>query len=278
MQTLQSETNTISLLALSMPVSGARALSLAGLGIVLGLSGWLIISSVRRANREQKGAMAGNSRLRNSMVNVRGSVPAPRTRVVDVASLEDLGRIASKLGAVVLQEARPGYHAFFVHDMDLTYRYEALGTEQEHSTEPVIQEDRVIAKHVPKLAIGSLVALIGVSVFGAAAAGNTVPPTLAGQSDTALLVSQLAPPECAGMGLTVLQGRERGQRRGNALVIGYVGQRDVKWRRRDGCIIAGSGSDTLNGQGGDDVLISGPGFIDFLNGGGGNEPATAAGS
>ena len=136
-QTLQSETNTISLLALSMPVAGARALALAGLGVVLALSGWLIMSFVHRAGREHGGA-TGKEHLRNSVVNVRGTVPASRTRVVDVASLDDLGRIASKLGVVVLQEARPGYHAYFVHDMDLTYRYEALGTEQEHSTEPII--------------------------------------------------------------------------------------------------------------------------------------------
>jgi hypothetical protein len=66
-------------------------------------------------------------------------VPAPRQRVVDVASVEDLGRIAARIGAVILQEARPGYHAFFVHDMELTYRYEALNEADVHSTEPAVQ-------------------------------------------------------------------------------------------------------------------------------------------
>jgi hypothetical protein len=127
--TLQPETNTVRLLVVSLPVSVARAVSLGGLGTVLAASGWLIIVAVQQANATHEGPLAaGRGRWRNALVNVRGSVPAPRTRVVDVASLEDLGRIAAKLGAVVLQEARPGYHAFFVHDMDLTYRYEALGT------------------------------------------------------------------------------------------------------------------------------------------------------
>ena len=64
-----------------------------------------------------------------------------RTAIIaqpDVASLDDLGRIAARLGAVVLQEARPGYHAFFVNDLEVTYRFEAEGTADEHSTEPKI--------------------------------------------------------------------------------------------------------------------------------------------
>lgn len=135
-QTLQPETNTIKLLVVSLPVSAARALSLAGLGVVLVLGGWMLMAAVKQHGAPQGVTFAGR-KLRSPLVNVRGSVPTPRTtRIVDVASLDDLGRIAAKLGAVVLQEARPGYHAFFVHDMELTYRYEALTDEVEHSTEP----------------------------------------------------------------------------------------------------------------------------------------------
>lgn len=123
-QTLVSEGTHIQLLFVPLPVSLARVLSLGGLGAILAFSGWLVMAVVRdRAT--QQGPFG--PRLRTPLVNVKGSVPAPRTRVVDVASLEDLGRIAARLGAVVLQEARPGYHAFFVHDMDITYRFEAVG-------------------------------------------------------------------------------------------------------------------------------------------------------
>ena len=127
----------------------------------------------------------------------------------------------------------------------------------------------MIAKHLPAVALGSLVALVGVSVFGAAAAGNTVPPTLAGQTDTPLLLSQLAPPECAGMGLTVLRVGSGGSGGGNALVIGTSASETLTGGGGNDCIIAGSGVDTLNGQGGDDVLIAGPGGTDSLNGSGG---------
>lgn len=126
--TLVSQANSLKLLVVSLPVSLARALSLAGLGIVVGLCGWLLIAFVQQRKAQPKGIGATGTRLRSPLVNVRGTVPTPRTRVIDVASLEDLGRIAARIGGVVLQEARPGYHAFFVHDMEITYRYEAVTT------------------------------------------------------------------------------------------------------------------------------------------------------
>lgn len=134
--TLISQANSLSLLALSLPVSVVRALSLAGLGLVLGLGGWLLIAYVQERGRQSAGAAGRGARLRSPLVNVRGSVPTPRTRVIDVASLEDLGRIAARIGGVVLQEARPGYHAFFVHDMEITYRYEAVGNRPADGEKP----------------------------------------------------------------------------------------------------------------------------------------------
>ena len=50
----------------------------------------------------------------------------------------------------------------------------------------------MITHRLSKVALGSLVALVGFSLFGAGAAANTVPPTLAGQSDSALLIAQIA--------------------------------------------------------------------------------------
>lgn len=127
-----SQSNAIRLLALSLPVSVARAISLAGLGLVFGFAGWMLIAFVRE--QRVQGATTTGTRLRSPLVNVRGTVPTPRTRVIDVASLEDLGRIAARIGGVVLQEARPGYHAFYVHDMEITYRYEAVGSGQAGET------------------------------------------------------------------------------------------------------------------------------------------------
>ena len=131
--TLVSEANSIRLLAFSLPVAAARAIALAGLGIVVSLVGWLLIAAVQSRTNEAPGIASQGGRLRSPLVNVRGSVPTPRMRVIDVASLEDLGRIAARIGGVVLQEARPGYHAFFVHDMEITYRFEAVTADAQAS-------------------------------------------------------------------------------------------------------------------------------------------------
>lgn len=116
--------NTIGLLVVDLQVAAARMLSLAGLGLVLMLSGAFVIALV---NQRAEAGMGIGTKLKSPLVTVRGKVPAVRTRVVDVTSLEDLGRIAVQSGAVVLQEARPGFHAYFVHDGELTYRYQAMG-------------------------------------------------------------------------------------------------------------------------------------------------------
>lgn len=129
----------------------------------------------------------------------------------------------------------------------------------------------MIARRLPLLAAGSLAVLVAVSALGASAATNTVPPTNAGQDDDTLLIDQLAPPECAGMGLTGIRVGSGGSGGGNMLVLGTDGNDTLSGGGGDDCIVAGAGSDVLNGQGGDDVLISGPGFIDFLNGGGGTD-------
>ncbi len=129
----------------------------------------------------------------------------------------------------------------------------------------------MITRRLPVVALGSLAVLVAVSALGASAATNTVPPTNAGQDDEALLIDQIAPPECAGMGLTRMQVGGGGNGGGNVLILGTDGNDNLSGGGGDDCIVAGAGSDVLNGQGGDDVLISGPGFIDFLNGGGGTD-------
>lgn len=119
--------NSVGLLVLDLPVSVARILSLAGLGIVLIATGAYVIALV---NVWQGPAPVDGARLRSPLVTVRGRVPAGRTKVVDVTSLGDLERIAQQASAVVLQEARPGFHAYFVYDGELTYRYQAIGTSE----------------------------------------------------------------------------------------------------------------------------------------------------
>ena len=121
-----SRSNTISLLAFGLPVAAARVISLAGLGLTLvaaGLFMWAVVRAQRAGTLTPEG-----TKLKAAVVTVRGDVPAARSRVVDVSSLDDLARISELNGSVVLQEVRPGFHAYFVYDGDLVYRYQAVGT------------------------------------------------------------------------------------------------------------------------------------------------------
>jgi signal peptidase I len=126
--TLRTERNTVDVLMFSMPVSVARSVSLAGLGMVLAFTGWFVMVVVqeRRPSRTP-GGLTVPAKYRGPLVTVAMG-PARRTDIVDVVSLDDLGRIAERTGGIVLQEARPGFHAFFVRDHAVTYRFQAVGS------------------------------------------------------------------------------------------------------------------------------------------------------
>ena len=135
----------------------------------------------------------------------------------------------------------------------------------------------MIARRLPLLAVGSLAVLVAISAMGASAATNTVPPTNAGMVSQTMLLAQLAPPECAGMNLTVIRVGGGGSGGGNALVLGTAGNDTLTGGGGDDCIVGGDGIDTLNGQGGNDVLVSGRGLVKILHGGGGNDTCYAGG-
>lgn len=127
-ETTVSRANTVKLLVVSLPVAAARAIALIGVALAIVASGLLLIAWVNDRRPTGESPQRLNARL--PVLSVERTA-VPRARVVDLTSLQDLGRLAERLGAVVLQEARPGYHAFFVHDGDVTYRYQALGRTDE---------------------------------------------------------------------------------------------------------------------------------------------------
>ncbi|MCC7088864.1 MAG: hypothetical protein M9925_08555 [Chloroflexi bacterium] len=124
---------------------------------------------------------------------------------------------------------------------------------------------------LPRLALGSLVALVVATIASAAAASNTVPPSRAGESDAPATLAQFVPPECAGMPLNRLQIGPGGSGGGNALILGTPAGGTLSGGGGADCIVGGANNNSLQGQGGSDVLIGGPVFLLFLNGGGGND-------
>jgi len=111
-----------------------------------------------------------------------------------------------------------------------------------------------------------MMSLAALSAVTALAAANTVPATRIGQSDHAVTLQQLAPPECAAIaaGLTSLIVGSDGDD-GNNLILGSAGTDTIRGRRGSDCIVGGGGDDVLNGDQDDDVLVGGPGN-DTLNG------------
>lgn len=89
-------------------------------------------------------------------------------------------------------------------------------------------------------------------------AANTVPSTNVGRSQQAIGVQNLAPPECAGMGLTTLVTNGNGSN-GNDLLLGDAAANTLSGGNGNDCLVGGAGNDTLRGQGGTDVCIGGAG-------------------
>lgn len=121
------EPNTIDILMVSLRVTTARSLSLAGFGLLLALGGVLMVFTLRRRLPGADPASALASRFGSTLISVV-SAPAGRTTTIDVASVDDLARLAERDNGVVLQEVRPGYHAFFVRQGSVVYRFIAEGS------------------------------------------------------------------------------------------------------------------------------------------------------
>jgi Ca2+-binding RTX toxin-like protein len=115
-----------------------------------------------------------------------------------------------------------------------------------------------------------MMSLAALSAVTALAAANTVPATRIGQSDHAVTLQQLAPPECAAIaaGLTSLivgSGAFDGDN-GNNLILGSAGNDLIRALQGNDCVVGGGGNDDLRGNQGNDVLVGGSGN-DALTGG-----------
>jgi Ca2+-binding RTX toxin-like protein len=105
--------------------------------------------------------------------------------------------------------------------------------------------------------LGAIIAVVcGLALV--AAATNTVPSSNVGRSQRAIGVQDLAPPECAGMGLTTLVTNGNGTN-GNDLLLGDAAANTLSGGNGNDCLVGGAGIDTLRGQGGTDVCIGGGG-------------------
>jgi hypothetical protein len=66
-------------------------------------------------------------------VRIAGGTPLEAAEVIDVATLDDLERVAERIGGVVLQQIQPDAHICYVRDGAVVYRYS--GPPLEYGTE-----------------------------------------------------------------------------------------------------------------------------------------------
>jgi Ca2+-binding RTX toxin-like protein len=114
---------------------------------------------------------------------------------------------------------------------------------------------------LPRFVIFGLLALIAVSVATAFAAGITVPSSNVDIKSAPVTAEDLKPFECNGITLTQVisgSGTLTGTQ-GNDLILGSSGSDTIDGRGGDNCILGGGGDDTLSGGDGTDVCLGGPG-------------------
>lgn len=112
------------------------------------------------------------------------------------------------------------------------------------------------ARGLYRLALAGGLALLLASIISALAAANTVAPTTIADRRAAITAQDLAPLECAGMGLTqVVLGNVPSS--SNALILGGPGNDTLNGGPGNDCILGGGGNDTLKGSSGNDICIGG---------------------
>ncbi|MCQ3936492.1 MAG: signal peptidase I [Chloroflexi bacterium] len=116
-----SEMNTVSFLGLNFPVWLVRFVSLTG--FVLSSAALLAVGVkfYRLASQSEEALI----RLKYGalLVDVYEQNLAPSTSMVDVASLDDLARLAERHGTMILHMQRNFLHFYFVQSHGTTYRY-----------------------------------------------------------------------------------------------------------------------------------------------------------
>jgi Ca2+-binding RTX toxin-like protein len=120
---------------------------------------------------------------------------------------------------------------------------------------------------ITRYAFFFLIGMIFLGIISAMAAANSLPQTNMDDRSQAIIPDDLAPPECAGMGLTNMvsgTGTINGTGQ-NDLILGTSGNETIRGRQGNDCIVAGGGDDNVRGNQGDDVILGGPG-VDDLNG------------
>jgi len=115
----------------------------------------------------------------------------------------------------------------------------------------------------PGMLVAGVVLTMVATAGPARAAVNAVEGSHVSIVTAAITVQDLAPPVCAGMGLTTLRTADSSNGsviRGtndNDLILGTAGDDRIQGRNGDDCLVGGAGDDDLDGGSGRDICVTG---------------------
>lgn len=115
------EPNTISFLGLTVSVWAVRLVSLLGFGAALIGLGVIGIGLYRAASQSQEALT--QLKYGSMLLDVVEQNLAPTASIIDVASVDDLARLAERHGTMILHTARNFLQFYFVQVNGATYRY-----------------------------------------------------------------------------------------------------------------------------------------------------------
>jgi signal peptidase I len=112
-----------SMLLLNKPVDVGTARIISALVLFTCLAGIAIPEFLARRNRQATPVRLLQERFASQIITLRQASLLSDGKVVDVAAMDDLARLAERYGTMILSQERGEFHDFLVQDGQVTYRF-----------------------------------------------------------------------------------------------------------------------------------------------------------
>jgi signal peptidase I len=116
------ETNTLSIFGLEFPVGMARIISI--LVFLLSVGGLVWVGWPLYQDWKRDDASRIKIQYSPLLIDVRENGLMTSSRVVELATFQDLSKLAERYGAVILHELHGNSHRYAIQDGDVTYQYQ----------------------------------------------------------------------------------------------------------------------------------------------------------
>jgi signal peptidase I len=128
------EPNVIPLLFLKLEVPLAREIALGTLAVALIGLLWIGLRMLRAGRPDE--AMRIRSKYGALLIDITSGDRLLGKRIVEVAAIGDLAKLAEKSGQMILHEVCSATHRYAVHDGGLIYCYQFAGSDGDRSADP----------------------------------------------------------------------------------------------------------------------------------------------